>query len=171
MNLEQAQNIAIGLMEQHGLIRKGWTFDWDKAKCVAGTCDMARRKITLSREITRANPQTHLINTVLHEIAHALAPFDVVHGPEWKRIARSIGCTGDRCYSKETRKSKAPWIARCPVCGHEREAFRRHFCSCGKCDKNKFNPKYLMLWKRASQRRQAPTPVRRDDSQQMKFFE
>jgi predicted SprT family Zn-dependent metalloprotease len=44
------------------------------------------------------------LNTVLHEAAHAIDYLTTgrsSHGPNWKMIARSIGCTGDRCLSVE----------------------------------------------------------------------
>ena len=36
-------------------------------------------------------------NTLLHEIAHALAGHEHNHDEVWKATARSIGCDGCRC--------------------------------------------------------------------------
>ena len=48
------------------------------------------------------------LNTVLHEAAHAIQFLTTGrsdHGPVWQRIARSIGCTGDRCMSVEASQA------------------------------------------------------------------
>jgi predicted SprT family Zn-dependent metalloprotease len=47
-------------------------------------------------------PDDALMNTILHEVAHILVwnkygRWATPHGPEWKAIARSIGCDGVRC--------------------------------------------------------------------------
>lgn len=44
-------------------------------------------------------PDDMLMDLLLHEVAHAITREEYgrwpkPHGPEWKRIARSIGCTG-----------------------------------------------------------------------------
>ena len=36
-------------------------------------------------------------NTVLHELAHALAGPKAGHGPEWKAQAQALGCDAERC--------------------------------------------------------------------------
>jgi hypothetical protein len=48
------------------------------------------------------------LNTVLHEAAHAIQFLTTGrsdHGPVWKNIAKSIGCTGDRCMSVEASQA------------------------------------------------------------------
>ena len=46
------------------------------------------------------------LDTIPHEIAHIVTRFlhgskVSSHGPEWKRIARALGCNGKRCHSME----------------------------------------------------------------------
>ena len=49
---------------------------------------------------TEARPEV-IKNTILHEIAHAIVGYGVsAHGSEWKRMAMSIGCNGQRCSSR-----------------------------------------------------------------------
>jgi predicted SprT family Zn-dependent metalloprotease len=167
MNLEQAQIVAESLMELYGLIAKGWKFEWDDSKRRAGCCHFLNgKRITLSRSITEANPRTHLVNTTLHEIAHALTGPAHNHDREWKQIARRIGCTADRCYTKGTRQPPAPWVAACPKCGNSSRTYhRRSLMSCGKCNPKKFDGRFVMLSKRASKLHAKIEP----GSQQMKL--
>lgn len=66
----------------------------------------AQRK--LGRYIVRLNPlfcqqfpEDTLKETIPHEVAHIVAfalKQDDGHGPKWKRIAQSLGCSGNRCH-------------------------------------------------------------------------
>jgi len=154
MDLKEAQIVAERLMEQHGLMAKGWAFAWDSASRRAGCVDFRKRKITLSRMITEANPRTHLVDTMLHEIAHALVGPGHGHDKVWKAMARGIGCTGDRCFTKETRRPPGKWVGICPACGcsHARQRLTGCAVSCGKCSPNKFNLKFLLKWELASKK-------------------
>lgn len=67
----------------------------------------------------RAENQAGLRNTVLHEIAHLMAP-GAHHGPAWKRAALSIGCTAERCHNFTTNDagSRRNYPVQCARCGH-----------------------------------------------------
>lgn len=95
MELRAAERLARELMSQHGLA--GWSFAWDRARRRFGTCSVERRRITLSAYLTHLNDEAHVRDTILHEIAHALAPGDG-HGARWKAACRRIGATPERCY-------------------------------------------------------------------------
>ena len=50
------------------------------------------------------------LDTIPHEIGHIVARFIYghkaqAHGPEWKRISRSLGCTGERCHEMNLTKA------------------------------------------------------------------
>jgi hypothetical protein len=47
-----------------------------------GTCRYSRKLITLSRQLIELNDQARVLDTILHEIAHALAGPKTGHGPE-----------------------------------------------------------------------------------------
>ncbi len=96
MNLDDARALAEAWIEQHGL--HGWRFTFDRAVRRFGQCDYLRRTISLSAALTELNDEHRVENTILHEIAHALTP-GANHGPEWKRVAASIGCDAQRCDS------------------------------------------------------------------------
>lgn len=96
MKLETAETLALLLMKRHGLIAKGWTFEFDRATRRLGATHPAKKKITLSRLVTEAATASIVEQVMLHEIAHALLPAHVQHGHEWKTLAAKIGYTGKR---------------------------------------------------------------------------
>ena len=113
---------ANGVMEAFGLIgRAGWTFGFDNAKRRLGCCHYRKRMVTMSRHYLSKNTPEQFRNTLLHEIAHALAGPGAGHGPEWVAVARRIGCNGRRC--GEADMPEGAWRA---VCGGCSRAYSRH---------------------------------------------
>ncbi|UQT45533.1 SprT-like domain-containing protein [Akkermansia muciniphila] len=77
-------------MDELGLA--DWQFGWDRAKRRLGVCRLLEKSITISIHFVRANLETphEIRDTILHEIAHALAwtrHGERTHGPRWKQIA------------------------------------------------------------------------------------
>ena len=103
MKLEKARNIALKLMRQHGL--SDYTFKWDRAVRRFGCHNGRLKTLSLSRPMTEHETnEKRVINTILHEIAHALDYRKrgySNHDSEWKRVAKSIGCSGERCSSMD----------------------------------------------------------------------
>ena len=147
MDLAQAEELANELLRKHGLANT-WTFHFDRAVLRFGSCQYRRKRITLSAHLTMLNDEEQVRDTILHEIAHALAPPRAGHGKKWQRIARAIGCNGMRCYGDEVVAPKPKFIGVCPNCSGKVERNRRNRLSCGKCDK-RYNPKFLLVWQRA----------------------
>lgn len=114
MNLLEAAKLARNLMIQHGLT--DWTFEFDNAKERFGACHHGLKSITLSRHLVLLNSEQHVLDVTLHEVAHALAPKGSHHNEKWRAIAKSIGCTGTRCYSQEVVTPPSKFIAICPKC-------------------------------------------------------
>lgn len=74
-------------------------FSFNRNKARAGVCLYDPLEIQLSEYYLMA-PQTteyDVRNTILHELAHAMVGHEAKHGPEWKRVARMIGCNAERC--------------------------------------------------------------------------
>ncbi|MDE0281566.1 MAG: SprT-like domain-containing protein [Gammaproteobacteria bacterium] len=82
---------ARGLMDRHGLAE--WTLGFIAARGKLGECRPLERRIGLSRHHAVTGSPEQVADTVLHEIAHALAGSGAGHGPAWKAIARRIGAT------------------------------------------------------------------------------
>jgi predicted SprT family Zn-dependent metalloprotease len=145
MKLEEAKEMALGLMKQHGL--KDWKFRFDRAKKRYGCCFYYKKLISLSSILTPLREERHVKNTILHEIAHVLAGPAAGHGPEWKKVAISIGCNGERC-SNDVTFEGGTWVGECPA-GHKSYAHRKpkRRKSCAKCYPKKFNPDYLITYR------------------------
>jgi predicted SprT family Zn-dependent metalloprotease len=146
------QRLARDLMNQHGL--SDWKFALDNARRRFGCCHSSRKMITLSRHLVVLNGEAEVRNCILHEIAHAIAGHRAGHGPEWKRVAASIGCDARRCYDSETIETPdAPIMGTCPACGKEfpRHRMPKHAGGLfhSKCPKGaQRTPKQYITWRR-----------------------
>lgn len=95
MHLEDAENLALTLMEDNGL--SGWSFAFDRAKRRCGACFYAKKTITLSRYYVERNDEADVRDTILHEIAHVLAGAKAGHGAIWQMWAIRLGARPERC--------------------------------------------------------------------------
>ena len=82
---------ARALMDEHGLHE--WTFRFSAARGRLGECRERERLIRLSRRHAVNGDPREVRDTILHEIAHALAGAKARHGPAWKAVARRLGAT------------------------------------------------------------------------------
>jgi predicted SprT family Zn-dependent metalloprotease len=129
-----ARSFAQDLIGEYGL--QGWRVELDNAMRRFGCCHHTRKTISLSRRLVELNSQTEVLDTILHEIAHAIAGPQAGHGREWQRVARSIGCSGDRCYSLARTVQPSPrFILECGYCGRKVPRIRapRRKTACGTC--------------------------------------
>ncbi len=150
MDLNEAEKLAISLMKKHGLIEKGWRFEFDRAKRRLGVCRHYCRTIGLSKGLTALNEVDRVRNTILHEIAHALVDSKHGHDLVWRRMAMSIGCDGRRCVSVGSIKTvESKYIAICNNCGHKHKRHkitsRTKKTSCGKCLPT-YDERYKLTW-------------------------
>ncbi|AGK87556.1 SprT-like protein [Mycobacterium phage HINdeR] len=117
MPLADAREITERLMQEHGL--KGWTFKFTNAKRTAGICIYRDKTIGLSRYLLAQRPYEESLNTITHEIAHALVGGMHGHDAAWQRKHRELGGDGKRCF--EHTDLDAPWIG---TCGHGKQFAR-----------------------------------------------
>ncbi len=128
--LEAVTRQARDLMARHGL--EDWSFQFDDASSRAGACYYRMKVISMSLQFCLEAPEDELTDTILHEIAHALVGENHMHDSVWKRTARSIGCTGDRCH--QVQFAPARYIVVCPSCPWSRKTnTRKHRASCAYC--------------------------------------
>lgn len=152
MELVHAEQIAWAAMQQHGLVAKGWDFDFHYKRIAFGTCWFHKRLITLNVNITLLNDVPTVTDTILHEIAHALAGHSAGHGPKWKEACNKIGAKPQRCFDPEVDRVAMPemkYIGLCPL-GHKHPTNRmprkgRRY-SCNFCYKG-FNDQFLITYK------------------------
>ncbi len=89
--LNQMTVMARRLMDEHGLA--DWTLMLVESKHRLGDCSFRDRVIRISRRHVLDGSAAQIQDTVLHEIAHAIAGPAAGHGPLWKAVARRIGAT------------------------------------------------------------------------------
>jgi len=163
MDTQRAAMLAVDLMEKHGLYRYPnlWTFEFDNARARFGRCSFRRRVISISRILVELTPEAEVLDTILHEIAHALAGPHAGHGRIWKLMAVSIGAKPTRCVTASHLKSigvqlpatTRKWTGTCPA-GHtvtRRSRVRRgRIISCARCCPY-FNRAHAFVWTHADQ--------------------
>lgn len=78
-----------------------WKFEWHcnlKVKRRWGYCNYSQKVIRLDLYRTMNRKWDNIVNTLIHEIAHALCPM-CGHNNIWKQKFISMGGTGQRCSS------------------------------------------------------------------------
>ena len=93
------------LMDRHGL--KEWTFRFSAARRTIGLCKEKEKVIQLGRHHAANDPPEQVTDTILHEIAHALAGTAAGHGPAWRKAALSIGATPRASKAVDPAKDEA----------------------------------------------------------------
>jgi predicted SprT family Zn-dependent metalloprotease len=144
MELPQAQQLADDLMRLHKLSPK-WSFKFDHSKISFGKCYYGKKLISLSRHLVHLNDENEVRDTILHEIAHALAPRGAGHNAAWQAIAKSIGCNGQRCYGAEVVRPAPKFKGTCPACKLVIYRHRRREVACAHCSPV-FDRKYAFIW-------------------------
>ncbi|MDA7862622.1 SprT-like domain-containing protein [Akkermansiaceae bacterium] len=113
MDLKEAFDLLRHEMGAHGLSELGWSAKLDDAKKRFGVCRMGSKEISISRPLAALNPVEEVRDTILHEIAHALAwelyKENCGHDARWQEICVRIGARPDRCYDDEVIQPDLPW--------------------------------------------------------------
>lgn len=137
MQLEQAIELATTLMADYDDL-----FNWslqlnDRPMRRLGLCIYSRRVIQLSTRFVQLNDEAAVVETTLHEIAHALVGPGQGHGKVWKEMALIVGCKPISC-KRDAIMPPGPWIATCPTCARTFWMYRtprklRRWCkACGR---------------------------------------
>ncbi|KAA6184398.1 SprT family zinc-dependent metalloprotease [Thiohalocapsa marina] len=92
MNLDRAEALARRELRRFSQLAD-WSFGWNRRLRAHGLCRFDLRRIELSAPLTRREPDEGLIlDTIRHELAHALAGRRAGHGPRWRAWAERVGC-------------------------------------------------------------------------------
>jgi SprT protein len=144
--LHRVRHWAEALLVAH--LDDSWSFGFDNAKRRAGLCDYTRKRISVSRYLAARYDDDTNHQTLLHEVAHALAGPNAGHGAAWKRVARDLGYVGGTTHDGETAVELAPWVGTCPT-GHLAYRHRKptRAASCVKCAP-RYDERYLFTWVR-----------------------
>jgi predicted SprT family Zn-dependent metalloprotease len=117
--VQNVRKLALELLAVHGL--NDWSFGFNRRKRSLGLCVFHRRTIEVSVFFVLQNPPEEIVDTILHEIAHALVGPRHGHDRVWKQKCREIGAKPQRCGHAEMPEGK--WRASCGQCGKK---FHRH---------------------------------------------
>jgi predicted SprT family Zn-dependent metalloprotease len=132
MNISVCEIEATKLMREHGL--SGWRLEFDRSVKRFGQMRERQQVISLSAKLVGLNPWPRVRQTVIHEIAHALAGASAGHGAIWKRIARELGHSGSTYYSlADTVQPPMPWQASCGCNTFKRARRPRGIYACRIC--------------------------------------
>ena len=127
------RELAAREMEWHSLTQQSWTVRYDHARARAGQCKHRAKVLSFSRNLIARGSPVDMRNTLLHEIAHALAGPKHGHDRTWRALALRIGCNGKRCHSMELASAK--WTYQCSAgCWHVAR-FKRSYtgATCKQC--------------------------------------
>lgn len=148
---KEVQVFALRMLQDHGLFDQGWTFNFNRRKRSFGLCSYRDKSIYISMHaIEHGEPAETLKQTVIHEVAHALAGPGTGHGPVWKAKARQLGLANPKaCRSNNfTTEQKYNWYRRCGSCdfkvGYFRKPARKRRTSCPTCSGGRFNEKFVL---------------------------
>jgi hypothetical protein len=83
MDLKKLGEAATEQFSKHGLV--GWTFRLADTKRRLGVCKHRTKRIEISEYYAIHNSVDAVLDTLLHEIAHAIAGPKAGHGPLWKK--------------------------------------------------------------------------------------
>ena len=124
MDLRELETIAERELLKHGL--HDWSFGWARTKRRQGACNYQSKRIEIAEYYATHNLPEKVLDTLLHEIAHALAGPKARHGPAWKAVAKKLGAsprTYDTC--RETVVIPGDWQATCHACNKTHHKYKR----------------------------------------------
>lgn len=115
MDLKELNDIAVQELSKHGL--QDWTFALSDAKRSLGVCKYKKKRIEIAKYYAENSPRETVLDTLLHEIAHAIAGHAARHGPAWKDAAVRVGAIPRACDTTQSPVLKpGDWQATCPSC-------------------------------------------------------
>ena len=134
MNPWDARELARKLLAEHNLT--SWSFAFNHRKRALGLCRYSKKQIELSLHYIQRNDQAAIRDTILHEIAHAIAGPAAGHGPKWVSACIKIGAKPERL-DTTANMPKGNYTAQCPSCQHLHHRYRKPLADrkyfCRKC--------------------------------------
>jgi len=123
-----------------------WSFGFDNGRRRAGLCSYRDKRITVSKYLVLVHSIDDVLQTVKHEIAHALVGNKEGHGKKWLATAKRIGYRNETYTGQEIAQVYAPYRGLCPN-GHEHFRYQRpkRLYSCHHCASG-FRKEYLIDW-------------------------
>lgn len=123
MKLSEVREIAYEFIALYGL--EGWRFKFNtRMTATLGICKYRTKSIELQVEFCRTGTQDQIIDTIKHEISHALVGRGHRHDDVWKAKAIEIGATPKACADVPRTEKGAKYTAAC-TCGVPHFKYRK----------------------------------------------
>lgn len=147
---ERIISTTLDLLEEHELY--GWTIRFSKAYRRIGSCSHQTQTIRISERFAAVLSWEEIHETILHEVAHAIAGPYAGHGPVWRQVARELGIKNPRSRAHVSAAPEFPWVGTCPS-GHTTSMVRtpQRIWSCSHCH-HSFHEDFLFDWKKNGQK-------------------
>ena len=146
MEIEQAIILIEENFKKFNL--KDWSYKFNNSKRRVGVCKYNKKCIEFSRWFVEGNEQTFFIDTLLHEIAHAVVGINHNHNKVWRMKAVEIGCSGERVCKNTTNKPAGRYIYCCPNCKKQYHFYRlpkyNKTFACSYCCKGVWKKEYIL---------------------------
>jgi predicted SprT family Zn-dependent metalloprotease len=150
-HLFNIHQLAESLLVKHDLTN--WSVNWDRSKRRAGECRHDPKVISLSAPLMALWTTEQCQDTILHEIAHALAGPTHGHDRAWKRICIRIGADPTRTWGHLGEvHAKGKYMGECPnghVCYRDRKTKTMNTLQAGTCAKcnRRYDTRYRIIWR------------------------
>lgn len=140
MTNSEALRIMNEKLVVYGLREKGWNAELSNTKRALGECRYCTKTVRVSRHHIECSSADSVIDTILHEIAHAI-DFEnrgrSGHDAEWRRVAVMVGATprANKAHAYNIKKPVYKYDVVCPKCGKlgSRNRKSRGIYRCKKC--------------------------------------
>jgi predicted SprT family Zn-dependent metalloprotease len=141
MTQSEAKQLLRSEMDKWGLYH--WSIDFNNRKSSAGYTHFKTKTIALSNYLIKLSSNEQILDTMRHEIAHAV-DFEERgtsdHSWRWQIKARKVGASPTRIVENQEYLKKVKWkyTYKCQGCGIEvgtgrplKNIERRHCAKCG----------------------------------------
>lgn len=110
-----------------------WRAQVSRGRRTIGMCDYRAKTVYLSKYHLDHDSDSDILDTIYHEVAHALNPYDG-HGYKWQKTAKRLGGSGKQ-YHHLGKTYPSKWETIC-INGHTPKIFRwdqrtLYTCKCG----------------------------------------
>lgn len=141
-------DMVVQAMDYFGLT--DWNAEMNNSRTALGQCHFDDMRLEFSRLILPKVNHITRFDTILHEIAHAIAGKDAAHGPEWIAVAYEIGCTARptvETHSYSVKETNYSWIGVCPSGHRIGRTFKpkNFYHSCNRCT-DRYSPAHIFRW-------------------------
>lgn len=106
----EAVDLAAQALDAHGL--QAWDVVLDGARRRAGECRYGAHEISLSTFVMARVSRAETMNTITHEVAHAIVGHSHGHDRVWAAQHRAMGGDGKRC-CESLEDVESPWVGEC----------------------------------------------------------